>query len=47
VPNKFWTKLIAENELDKMKVFLTEEVYPVGKMRAEFTPIELRDRFKA
>ena len=47
VPNKFWTKLIPESELDEMKNFLTEEVYPKGKMKAEFINIELRDRFKA
>lgn len=46
-PNKFWTRLVSESELDVMKNFLTEEVYPKGKMKAEFTTIELRDRFKA
>ena len=46
-PNKFWTRLVSESELDEMKNFLTEEVYPKGKMKAEFTNIELRDRFKA
>jgi DNA polymerase-3 subunit epsilon len=46
-PNKFWTRLIPETELDEMKNFLTEEVYPKGKMKAEFLPIELRDRFKS
>jgi DNA polymerase-3 subunit epsilon len=46
-PNKFWTRLVSESELDEMKNFLTEEVYPKGKMKAEFTTIELRDRFKA
>lgn len=45
-PNKFWTKLVSESELDQMKNFLTEEVYPKGKMKAEFSTIELRDRFK-
>ena len=39
-----WTK---EMTVDEMKKFLTEEVYPKGKMKAEFTNIELRDRFKA
>lgn len=46
-PNKFWTRLVTESELDEMKNFLTEEVYPKGKMKAEFSTIELRDRFKA
>jgi DNA polymerase-3 subunit epsilon len=45
-PNKFWTKLVSESELEEMKNFLTEEVYPKGKMKAEFATIELRDRFK-
>ena len=46
-PNKFWTRLVSESELDGMKIFLTDEVYPKGKMKAEFSTIELRDRFKA
>jgi DNA polymerase-3 subunit epsilon len=46
-PNKFWTRLVSEAEFDEMKNFLTEEVYPKGKMKAEFSTIELRDRFKA
>lgn len=46
-PNKFWTRLVSESEIDQMKNFLTEEVYPKGKMKAEFSTIELRDRFKA
>jgi DNA polymerase-3 subunit epsilon len=46
-PNKFWTKLVSESELDEVKVFLTEQVYPKGKMKAEFGIIELRDRFKS
>jgi DNA polymerase-3 subunit epsilon len=45
--NKFWTKLVSETEVDEMKVFLTEKVYSKGKMGAEFTPINIRDRFKA
>ncbi|MBC7538716.1 MAG: DNA polymerase III subunit epsilon [Bacteriovorax sp.] len=45
-PNKFWTKLVSESELDEMKNFLTEEVYSKGKMKAEFLAIDLRDRFK-
>lgn len=45
--NKFWTKLIPETELESMKVFLEEEVYPKGRMGAEMTAINLRDRFKA
>ena len=44
---KFWTKLVSESDLDKMKTFLTDEVYPSGKMIARFSPIDLRDRFKA
>lgn len=47
VLNKFWTRLVSESEIDEMKSFLTEEVYPKGKMKAEFATIELRDRFKA
>jgi DNA polymerase-3 subunit epsilon len=46
-PNKFWSRLVSESDLDEMKNFLTEEVYPKGKMKAEFNTIELRDRFKA
>lgn len=46
-PNKFWTKLVSESDLDDTKNFLTEEVYAKGKMKAEFSTIELRDRFKA
>jgi hypothetical protein len=38
---------VSESELDEMKNFLTEEVYPKGKMKAEFIAIDLRDRFKA
>jgi DNA polymerase-3 subunit epsilon len=45
--NKFWTRLVSEPELEEMKAFLTDEVYPKGKMGAEFTPINIRDRFKA
>ena len=46
-PNKFWTRLVSESDFEEMKSFLVEEVYPKGKMKAEFTIIELRDRFKA
>jgi DNA polymerase-3 subunit epsilon len=46
-PNKFWTRLVSEVELDEMKGFLTERVYAKGKMNAEFSPINIRDRFKA
>jgi DNA polymerase-3 subunit epsilon len=46
-PKKYWSKLIAVTELDAMKSFLTEDVYPKGKMTADFTTIELKDRFKA
>jgi DNA polymerase-3 subunit epsilon len=45
--NKFWSRLVSESKLDDMKNFLTEEIYPKGKMKAEFTAIELKDRFKA
>lgn len=44
--SKFWTKLVSESDLDEMKMFLTDEVYPPGRMSARFTLIELRDRFK-
>ncbi len=44
---KFWTKLVSESDLDETKMFLTDEVYPPGRMTAKFSPIELRDRFKA
>ena len=46
-PNKFWTRLIPESEIDEMKLFLTEEVYPKGRMGAEIREINIRDRFKA
>ena len=46
-PDKVWSRLVAETNLDQMKVFLTERVYPKGKMGAEFTTINIRDRFKA
>jgi len=46
-PNKFWSKFVPEPELSELKDFLEQKVYPEGKMKAEFTPIELRDRFKA
>jgi DNA polymerase III subunit epsilon len=45
--HKFWTRLVPETELDEMKVFLTDKIYPKGKMKAEFATIEIRDRFKA
>jgi DNA polymerase-3 subunit epsilon len=45
--NKFWTKLVSESELDEMKTFLNDDVYPAGRMSAQFKTIELRDRFKA
>jgi hypothetical protein len=38
---------VAENELEEITSFLTSEVYPKGRMTAEFDTIELRDRFKA
>ena len=46
-PSKFWSKLIPETELEEMKVYLADEVYPSGRMTAKFNAIELRDRFKA
>jgi DNA polymerase-3 subunit epsilon len=46
-PNKCWSKLIPETEQPEMKAFLTDDVYPVGRMKAEFSPMLLRDRFKA
>ena len=45
--SKFWTKLVAESQVDEMKEFLTAKVYPKGRMNAQFTPINVRDRFKA
>jgi DNA polymerase-3 subunit epsilon len=45
--NKFWTKLIPETEIESMKTFLEDKVYPRGKMTAEFVLINHRDRFKA
>ena len=38
---------MSETELDEMKKFLIEDVYPKGKMKAEFTAIDLKDRFKS
>lgn len=46
-PSKFWCKFVPESELEEMKKFLTDIVYPVGKMGARFNVIELRDRFKS
>lgn len=46
-PNKCWSKLIPETEQDEMNSFLSNDVYPVGRMKAEFSPVLLRDRFKA
>jgi DNA polymerase-3 subunit epsilon len=45
-PSKFWSKIVPETELESVKSFLTDEVYPQGRMTAEFKTIELRDRFK-
>jgi DNA polymerase-3 subunit epsilon len=45
--SKFWTRLVAEPQLEEMKIFLTDEIYPKGRMSAQFTPINIRDRFKA
>jgi DNA polymerase-3 subunit epsilon len=45
--SKFWTRLVAEPQIEEMKVFLTDEIYPKGRMSAQFTPINIRDRFKA
>lgn len=46
-PSKFWSKLVSETELEAVKSFLTDDVYPSGRMTAEFKTIELRDRFKS
>ena len=46
-PSKFWSKTIPEPEFKEMENFLSGEVYPPGRMSAEFKTIELRDRFKA
>jgi DNA polymerase-3 subunit epsilon len=46
-PSKFWSKLVSETELEAVKSFLTEDIYPAGRMTAEFKTIELRDRFKS
>lgn len=46
-PSKFWTRLVSESDLEEMKTFLTDEVYPQGRMAAKFTQIDLRDRFKS
>jgi DNA polymerase-3 subunit epsilon len=45
-PSKFWSTLVSEQQLDEMKLFLEDSVYPPGKMGAKFTVIELKDRFK-
>lgn len=45
--DKVWTRLVSELGLDEMKEFLTDKIYPKGRMVAEFTPINIRDRFKA
>lgn len=45
--SKFWTRLVSESELDAMKIFLADEIYPPARMSAQFIPIDLRDRFKA
>ena len=45
--SRFWTRLVSESELEEMKTFLTDKVYLQGRMAAQFTPIDLRDRFKA
>ena len=47
VSERFWSKLIPDTELDAMKEFLSDEVYPVGRMQAELLPIGLTDLFKA
>lgn len=44
---KFWTKLVSEVDLDEVKEFLTDKVYPKGKMKANFTKVNLRDRFRS
>jgi DNA polymerase-3 subunit epsilon len=45
--SKFWTKLVSEADLEEMKSYLTSEIYPQGRMTAQFSPIDLRDRFKS
>ena len=45
-PSRFWTRLVSETDLEEMKTFLADEVYPQGRMSAQITPIDLRDRFK-
>ncbi|MFK7873872.1 MAG: 3'-5' exonuclease [Oligoflexales bacterium] len=44
---KFWTKSVAENELEEMKIFLTDQVYHQDRMAAEFIPVKIKDRFRA
>lgn len=44
--SRFWTRLVSESELEEIKTFLTNDIYPQGRMIAKFTPIDLRDRFK-
>ncbi|MBT4761404.1 MAG: hypothetical protein HOO06_06870 [Bdellovibrionaceae bacterium] len=46
-PKRFWTRSVSEPELEAMKLFLSDEIYPQGFMKAEFTEIALNDRFKA
>jgi len=46
-PSKFWTRLVSESDLEEMKTFLTDEIYPQGKIASKFAQINLRDRFKA
>lgn len=44
--SKFWSRLVAEGEVEEMTAFLTDKVYPAGRMKAQFSPINIRDRFK-
>lgn len=45
--NKFWTKLVPESDIEQMNIFLINDVYPAGRMSAQLSSIDLRDRFKA
>lgn len=45
--SRFWTKLVPETQVDEIKQFLSNEIYPSNRMKAEFSSIDLRDRFKS
>lgn len=42
----FWTRLVVKSELDAMKEFLTNKIYPKGRMNEQFPPIYVWNRFK-